>query len=80
MADEAGGVTYARARPDSAALFLTEGYEVLERIDADLGDYSVEGGKTTFFVMRREDGVKSNSEARMNWSWKRQLDMKPVSL
>jgi GNAT superfamily N-acetyltransferase len=52
MADEVDKIIYAYARPTSAGLYVTEGYESLERIDADLGNYGVEGGETSVFVMK----------------------------
>jgi len=56
IADAANGIIYARARPSAAGLFYRNGYEVLERVDFDLGDFDGEG-KTAIFMMKREPGA-----------------------
>ncbi|KUJ19685.1 uncharacterized protein LY89DRAFT_779605 [Mollisia scopiformis] len=68
IADAGGAATHVRARPGASALFVQMGYEILERIDFDLGDYGAEGGKTALFVMRRPPGAKEEKGKKLDWS------------
>lgn len=66
VADAGGAATYARAQPGSANLFIQMGYEVLEKIDINMSDFGVEGGKTARFIMKREPNAKKQ--------WGKKLD------
>lgn len=68
IADERGGATYVRARPGAAGLFVQMGFETLERIDFDLSDYGLEGGKTAVFLMRRDAGAPNQSRKKLIWN------------
>lgn len=68
IADNGGASTYVRARPNVAGLFIQMGYETLERIDFDLGDFGLEGGKTAVFVMKREPGAVEEKGRKVDWS------------
>ncbi|CZR65440.1 uncharacterized protein PAC_15340 [Phialocephala subalpina] len=68
VADAAGAVTYVCARPGAAGLFAQMGFETLERLDFDLNDYGVQGGKTALFVMRRDSGAQNQRGQKLDWS------------
>lgn len=68
IADRSGGVTYVRARPHAAAMFIQMGYEMLERIDFNLSDYGAVGGKTAVFTMKREPGAIREKGKKLDWS------------
>lgn len=68
IANQGGAPTYVRARPKAAALFVQMGYEVLERIDFDLADFGLEGGKTAVFIMKREPGAVEKKGRQLDWS------------
>ena len=57
VADAGKAATYAKAQPEAAGLFVQMGYEILEKIEFNLGDYGAKGGKAAVFVMKREPGA-----------------------
>jgi hypothetical protein len=65
VADEIGAATFVRARPAAAAVSQKIGFEILERIDFDLGNYGAEVEKTSCWAMRREPGAKSDNGATL---------------
>lgn len=50
IADGRGTALYIEAGPQADALFRTEGYEELERVDIDLGEFGAEGGVVQMYV------------------------------
>lgn len=64
-ADSRGAVTWVRARPKAASLFLKEGFEVVERINLDLAEHGAKG-TTSFFVMKREPGARNDPSRKLD--------------
>lgn len=59
IADERGAPIYVEAGPDAAALFRTEGYDELQRVDIDLAEYTAEGGMAQMYIMKREPRART---------------------
>jgi hypothetical protein len=78
VADEAGGIIYARARLGAAALFYREGYEGLKKVAYDLKDFGVddEGGKlktkTAVFIFKRQPGAKSDRGRKLDLDFEKE--------
>lgn len=60
IADEAGVVTFVRARHTSLPLFKPEGFEVLGKIEVKYEEYGMAGmdGDSGVYAMKREPGGK----------------------
>lgn len=67
IADAYGAATFVPARPGASAVFIKEGFEVLEWIDLELGELGenfmgkgeLKNGKTRFRLLKREVGAKA---------------------